>query len=136
MTKQIKILKRTLKVLSHSCLPNREPIPKSTTKGYYVPHPWPNVQLANHLPRQQPVVHQQTHTELLTTSQIDEAKKMGIKLDSAIPHPTQYDLLRITKWQHIRPHACDKFTKKLVKQHGRKKAKLILKEMKENKKVA
>lgn len=76
-----------------------------------------------------PVIQQQSHKELLTAIQVEEAKKMGIK--GMTTKNTQFDLLKLVKFQKDRLRVTDKFTKHLCKQHGRKRARVILKKMRD-----
>lgn len=71
-----------------------------------------------------PTVHQKSHHELLSSEQLEEAKKMGIK--GLTSKNTQYDLLKLVKFQKDRARVTNKETKHLLKQHGRKRTKLIL----------
>ena len=71
-----------------------------------------------------PAVQQQSHKEFLTPIQVEEAKKMGVK--GITVKNTQYDLLKLVKFQHDKPRVTDKQTLNLCKKHGRKKAKQII----------
>lgn len=75
-----------------------------------------------------PSVQQQSHTEKLTAAQVDEAKEMGIK--GMTVKNTQYELLKLVKFQKERKRVTDKLTRRLRKQHGSKKARLILNKIK------
>lgn len=72
-----------------------------------------------------PISRQEAHKEFLTQVQVDEAKAMGI--NSLTTKNTQYDLLRLVKFQKSRKRETDKFMKNLAKKHGRVKAKQIIK---------
>jgi len=74
--------------------------------------------------RLEPIVHQSTKKEKLTSSQLAEARKMGIH--DLTDDNSQYDLLKRIKFQKDSARPVDKYERKLVKQHGRKKARKIL----------
>jgi hypothetical protein len=71
-----------------------------------------------------PVFQQQAHKENLTQIQVDEAKKMGIS--NLTTKNTQYDLLRLVKFQKARKRTTDKLTRHIVKANGRKRARLLI----------
>lgn len=68
---------------------------------------------------------QQSHKELLTQEQVENAKLLGIK--SITTKNTQYDLLKILRFKTERKRKTSNFTRNLVKKHGRKKTGVILK---------
>lgn len=71
-----------------------------------------------------PAVKQQSHKETLTTSQLEEAKLMGVKGLTA--KNTQYDLLKLVKFQKDRARVTSKYVRNLRKKHGSVKARLLL----------
>jgi hypothetical protein len=79
-----------------------------------------------------PVVQQRSHHDLLTATQVDEAKAMGIK--GMTTSNTQYDLLKLVRFQKARARHTGLFTKNLTHKHGRKVAKRILNKLFDNQK--
>ena len=71
-----------------------------------------------------PAVKQQSHKETLTVAQLEEAKLMGVK--GLTVKNTQYDLLKLVKFQKERARITNKFVKNLRKKHGSKKARILL----------
>ena len=72
-----------------------------------------------------PAVQQQSHKELLTPIQVEEAKKMGVK--GITVKNTQFDLLKLVKFQFDRKRTTSKLVLNLCKKHGRKKTKQLMK---------
>jgi hypothetical protein len=77
-----------------------------------------------------PTVQQRSHHDLLTATQVDEAKAMGIK--GMTTSNTQYDLLKLVRFQVTRNRHTGLFEKNLTHKHGRKVAKKILNKLFDN----
>jgi hypothetical protein len=71
-----------------------------------------------------PAIQQRSHKDLLTTIQVDEAKKMGIT--NMTTNNTQYDLLKLVKFQVSRIRHTSKYIRNLTHKHGRIITKVIL----------
>ena len=71
-----------------------------------------------------PAVQQRSHHDLLTAAQVDEAKSMGIK--GMTTNNTQYDLLKLVKFQVEPKRHTSNYIKNLVHKRGRKVTKVIL----------
>jgi hypothetical protein len=71
-----------------------------------------------------PAVQQQPRTEHLSSAQVEEAVKMGIK--GLTTKNTQKNMLKLVKFQVKRIRHTSKYIKNLTHKHGRKLTKVIL----------
>jgi hypothetical protein len=81
----------------------------------------------------EPIFQQQVHSEKLTPMQLEEARSMGIK--NLTTKNTQYDLLRLVKFQKNPLRHTPNHVKHLVKKQGRKRARLTLRKQFEKRNV-
>jgi hypothetical protein len=72
----------------------------------------------------EPIVKQQVHTERVTPAQLEQARVLKVVGISA--KSTQYELLKLLKFQKPRERHTPNHIKHLVKKNGRRRAKLIL----------
>jgi len=74
-----------------------------------------------------PAEQQRSHHDFLTPLQLENAMHMGVK--GLTTSNTQYDLLKLVRFQFERKRSTSNHIKNLCKKHGRKVAKFILRKV-------